>query len=127
VLTRSQTLGSIIETPKFGSIVSPCVDLADSSDWPLQCALRLESELYRLFKSGKPYCDKSRSVIFNLQDPKNPNARRALLDKEVTPEDFLQRDVRKFASDEKKIERQQAEKVNLYNCRSDWETVQVKA
>jgi hypothetical protein len=51
--------------------------------------LRLENEIYRLYKSGKGYNDKSRSLIFNLEDMKNPNARRALLAKEVSPEEFL--------------------------------------
>jgi len=48
--------------------------------------LRLEEETYRLFVHGKPYSDKARSLIYNLEDTKNPNARRALLAKEVDPE-----------------------------------------
>jgi len=64
--------------------------------------LRLENELYRLFKSGKPYNDKARQLIFNLEDPKNPNARMALLSRQETPEDFLNLDVRLFASEELK-------------------------
>lgn len=42
--------------------------------WPLDCALRLENEVYRLFKHGKPYTDKARSLIHNLEDTKNSNA-----------------------------------------------------
>jgi hypothetical protein len=55
-----------------------------------------------LFKSGKAYNDKARQLLFNLEDPKNPNARRALLAKEETPERFLSLDVRLFASEELK-------------------------
>lgn len=47
--------------------------------WPLECALRLEDQLYKLFSHGKPYNEKVRSLLFNLQDKKNPNARKALL------------------------------------------------
>ena len=34
--------------------------------WPLECAIRIEEELYKTLRSGKPYVDKSRSILFNL-------------------------------------------------------------
>ena len=64
--------------------------------------MRLENEVYRLFKEGKAYNDKARQLLFNLEDPKNPNARRALLAREETPEAFVSLDVRLFASEELK-------------------------
>ena len=77
----------------FGEIVEVLDDddeaTSISEEWPLECALRLEDHLSLNFKHGKPYNDKSRSLIFNLTDQKNPNARLALLYKRVTPEDFL--------------------------------------
>ena len=77
----------------FGEVVEVLDDddeaTSISEEWPLECALRLENYLSMNFKHGKPYNDKSRSLIFNLTDQKNPNARLALLYKRVTPEDFL--------------------------------------
>ena len=64
-------------------------DIRVTAEWPLECALRLENQLSLTFKHGKPYNDKSRSLLFNLGDEKNPNARLALLTKKVTPEAFL--------------------------------------
>lgn len=48
-------------------------------DWALECALRLEDKMFKLFKAGKPYADKSRSLLFNLGDSKNPKGRELLL------------------------------------------------
>ena len=76
------------------------MELSIDEEWPLECALRLENSLCKTFKHGKPYSDKSRSVLFNLADPKNPNPRIALLCKKVSPEDFLTIDIRRLASDE---------------------------
>lgn len=103
------------------------VKVVQYDDWPLQCALRLEEEIYRVHRSGKPYVDKSRSLLFNLQDAKNPTARMKLILKEITPEEFLQVDVRTLASDEVKQKRAEAEKTNMYNKRTDWDTEEVKA
>ena len=47
--------------------------------------------------------------------------------KEITPEEFLHVDVRTLASDEVKQMRAEAEKVNMYNKRTDWDTEEVKA
>eukprot|EP00353_Schmidingerella_taraikaensis_P007179 CAMPEP_0185579324 /NCGR_PEP_ID=MMETSP0434-20130131/14342_1 /TAXON_ID=626734 ORGANISM="Favella taraikaensis, Strain Fe Narragansett Bay" /NCGR_SAMPLE_ID=MMETSP0434 /ASSEMBLY_ACC=CAM_ASM_000379 /LENGTH=57 /DNA_ID=CAMNT_0028197321 /DNA_START=758 /DNA_END=931 /DNA_ORIENTATION=+ len=56
--------------------------------------------MWNRMKTGKAYSDKSRSLLFNLQDKTNPNAKIALLDKRVTPEEFLVMDIRLLASDE---------------------------
>jgi len=100
--------------------------LSSDTNWPLDCGLRLENEVHRLFKHGKPYTDKARSLIHNLENTQHSNAQRVLLTKEVSPEDFVQGDVRSFASDELKTAREIAEKTNLHNCRSDWDTEQVR-
>ena len=73
-----------------------------SDKWPLECAIRIEELLYKTLKSGKPYVDKSRSILFNLQDTKNSTLRQKLIFKEISPEEFLQVDVRKFASEDVK-------------------------
>jgi len=88
--------------------------------------LRLEDHLYKKFKHGKPYNDKSRSLLFNLLDKKNPNARLALLTERVSPEEFLCMDIRKLASDEIKEQRQTAIQMNMHDKRTDWATEEVK-
>ena len=84
----------------FGEIVQVVENIYIDESWPLECALRLEDHLSKSFKHGKPYNDKSRSLLFNLGDSKNPNPRLALLTKSVTPEEFLTIDIRRLASDE---------------------------
>ena len=98
-----------------------------SDKWPLECAIRIEELLYKTLKSGKPYVDKSRSILFNLQDTKNSTLRQKLIFKEISPEEFLQVDVRKFASEDVKNQRIAAEKTNMYNKRTDWDNEEVKA
>ena len=53
--------------------------------------------------------------------------RQKLILKEISPEDFLQVDLRKFASEEVKNQRIAAEKTNMYNKRTDWDNEEVKA
>ena len=98
-----------------------------SDKWPLECAIRIEELLYKTLKAGKPYVDKSRSILFNLQDTKNSTLRQKLIFKEISPEEFLQVDVRKFASEDVKNQRIAAEKTNMYNKRTDWDNEEVKA
>ena len=50
-----------------------------------------------------------------------------LILKSISPEEFLQVDVRTLASDEVKQKRAEAEKINMYNKRTDWENEEVKA
>jgi len=90
------------KTPEvpFGEIAIVVENSYIDESWPLECALRLEDHLSRNFQHGKPYNDKSRSLLFNLGDSKNPNPRLALLTKSVTPEEFLTMDIRRLASDE---------------------------
>ena len=110
----------------FGQVMPPQVGAIDEA-WPLQCALRLEDHLSRTFQHGKPYNDKSRSLLFNLGDPKNPNPRLILLTKKVTPEEFLCMDVRLMASDEVQEHREKELKSSMHNKRTDWDTEEVKA
>jgi len=92
----------------------------------LEIALRLEDEIYRLFKAGKPYCDKSRSVIFNLSDPKNPKPVKMLLSEQVTPENFLKIDPLLWASEDTLQTRENHEMNGMWEKRSDWEAEEVK-
>ena len=62
-----------------------------------------------------------------MSDEKNPNPRLALLNKRVSPEDFLGMDIRLLASDELQEQREEARKANLADKRTDWATEEVKA
>jgi hypothetical protein len=45
----------------------------------------------------------------------------ALLDGKISPEDFVSVDIRNFASDKMKKEREDAEKKGHWNKRTDWD------
>ena len=89
--------------------------------------MRLESELYRLYVSGKPYCDKCRSLLFNLQDENNKRPLEMLLDRQISPEEFVKLDVREIASDDMKKQREQFEEMGMWQKRTDWDNEEVKA
>jgi hypothetical protein len=97
------------------------------NDWALECALRLENEIYRLFKAGKLYNDKARSVLFNLQDVRNKKASQMLLKKTVSPEEFLQLDPKEYAGEEQVLKVLAAEKTSFNNSRTDWAQEEVLA
>lgn len=92
----------------------------------LELALRLEDEIYRIYKAGKPYCDKSRSVLFNLGDQKNPKPKKMLLSQQVTPEEFLKIDMLELASEEVLIKRESDMMHGMWEKRSDWDQEEVK-
>lgn len=56
----------------------------DDRRWATECGLRLEDALFEIYKSGKPYVDKARSLLFNLTDPKNPELRLKILNQVLT-------------------------------------------
>ena len=89
--------------------------------WAAECGLRLEEGLYALFKQGKAYTDKARSLLFNLSDPKNPDLKQRILDQELTARQVLTTDIRKLASKEMLKEREESDRRSLSGCRNDWE------
>lgn len=93
----------------------------------IDLALRIENEMYRLFKHGKPYNDKTRSIIYNLTDTKNQGPLLAVLNMNISPEDFVSMDPRKHASDAMKREREEAMKRGMHDKRTDWDQEVVKA
>ena len=94
--------------------------------WATECALKLEECLHGLFKAGKSYTDKARSLVFNLTDPKNRELRARLLLQELTPKQLITTDVRKLASNEMQKERQESVARGLWSARNDWEVVHTK-
>lgn len=57
-------------------------------------ALRLENKLFSLHQCTREYHFKSRSLIFNLSDPKNPEPLLGLITGSISPEDFCTIDLR---------------------------------
>jgi len=82
--------------------------------------------MFRLFKHGKPYNDKMRSIIYNLTDDKNRGPLLAVLKMNISPEDFVSMDPRKHASEAMKKEREEAMKRGMHNKRTDWDQEIVK-
>lgn len=75
-------LVEILKKPSAGQVKVTDED----RQWATEIGLRLEEELYELFRSQtKTYSDKARMLLFNLQDPKNPAFKRMLLDQMITP------------------------------------------
>ena len=70
-------------------------------------ALRLENKMFELYKCGKAYNDKTRSILFNLQDQNNNEPMLALILQKVTAEEFVTLDVRKLASSKMKKAREE--------------------
>ena len=82
--------------------------------------------MFKVFKHGKGYNDKTRSIIFNLTDEKNIDPLMTLLKQKISPEDFVMVDQRKLASEKMKKDREEAEKRGLWNKRTDWDCELVK-
>ena len=82
--------------------------------------------MFRTQGYGKPYNDKTRSMIFNLNDEKNMGPLLKLLKKQISPEELVTCDLRKLASEKLKKERNEAEKRGLWENRTDWDTELVK-
>lgn len=51
-----------------------------------------------------------RSILFNLKDKKNPFLRIRVMDGSITPEFLATADAKELASDQKKMEREEAQK-----------------
>lgn len=82
--------------------------------------------MYKLFKHGKPYNDKTRSIIYNLTDSKNTEPLIRLLLGIIEPENFVTIDPQKLASSAMKKEREEMLMKGLWNKRTDWDQVLVK-
>jgi len=82
--------------------------------------------MFNLHKCGKAYNDKSRSLIFNLSDTRNPEPFLALVTRKVTPEDFVSLDPKQLASSKMKKEREASVMKGLWNKRTDWDKELVK-
>ena len=80
---------------------------ADSS-LVIELGLRIETETFRVFKDEKQYNNKIRAIIFNLTDKSNCEPILALLSEQISPEDFVNCDIRQLASSKLKQKRETA-------------------
>ena len=92
----------------------------------IELGIRLEQETYRLFKHGKDYYSKIRTIIFNLTDKANPDAILALLSEQISAESFVNCDMRQLASSTLKEKRETFLLQGMWNKRTDWAKEVVK-
>lgn len=72
--------------------------------------VEVEKCLHQIYKDERSYSDKARSILFNLKDKKNPFLRIRVMDGSMTPEFLATADAKELASDQKKMEREEAQK-----------------
>ncbi len=70
----------------------------------------VEMWLHKTYKDERSYKDKVRSILFNLKDKKNPFLRLRVMEGLITPEFLATADTKELASDQKKMEREEAQK-----------------
>ncbi|CDW89722.1 transcription elongation [Stylonychia lemnae] len=96
----------------------------DDKRWATECALRIEDAIQENFKSGKSYGDKARSLLFNLNDPKNFELRYKILNQDLTATQLVVTDIKKLASEYMKQLREESLHRTLSMKRTDWEKQQ---
>jgi transcription elongation factor S-II len=74
--------------------------------------------------SGQSYREHSRSILFNLRDPKNPELKRELLEGSLTPYDLVRRSQAELASADQRKRVREAFENAVARARTDWEDTQ---
>lgn len=106
------------------------VDLLSSADstnelrkiQATRVALDIEDQVYKVFKDrSKEYSDKIRSIFTNLRDPKNPELKNRLIDREITPIQVATKDATILASRSLQEERERITRLAVESCRTDYE------
>lgn len=123
---RRKLVDTLIEKVKNPYLVHGLKKNFTGREVLVDLALRIENQMFRAFKHGKAYNDKTRSIIYNLTDEKNIDPLMTLLRQKISPEDFVMVDLRKLASEKMKKYREDAEKRGLWNKRTDWDCELVK-
>lgn len=80
----------------------------------------VEMWLHKTYKDERSYKDRVRSILFNLKDKKNPFLRLRVMEGLITPEFLATADTKELASDQKKMEREEAQKQHMAARRSDY-------
>ncbi len=91
-------------------------------------AINLEAAICKSFgPSSRDYGAKARTLLFNLQDPKNHSLKLKLMCGLLEPMKVVKMAPKELASEQAQQEREEIEKANLESRRSDWAQEQAKA
>ena len=96
-------------------------DLKPLSENIPKMAVRLEMALQRKHSEPRDYASKARSLIFNLNDPKNPNLKLRVLSGSLECKDLIVLNPKQLASDDLKQEREKIQENDLNARRTDWQ------
>ncbi|XP_043695809.1 transcription elongation factor TFIIS-like isoform X3 [Telopea speciosissima] len=84
---------------------------------PIRVAVSVESALFEKWgRSNGAQKFKYRSIMFNIQDPKNPDLRRRVLLGQIKPERLLVMTPNELASDQRRQENNQIKEKALFEC-----------
>ncbi|XP_010252041.1 PREDICTED: transcription elongation factor TFIIS-like isoform X2 [Nelumbo nucifera] len=91
-------------------------DEVDACD-PIRVAISVESVLFGKWgRSNGAHKVKYRSIMFNINDPKNPDFRRRVLLGQVKPESLLSMTPEEMASDQRRRQNEQIKEKALFEC-----------
>lgn len=82
--------------------------------------VEVEKQLYIHYKDEKSYKDRVRSILFNLKNQKTQYLRLWVLQGYMTPQELATAESKDLASEEKKKEREEAQKQHMAARRSDY-------
>jgi len=89
---------------------------------PAQLADVMENSLNKEFPTGgKDYMNKARSVLFNLNDPKNKDFKSQLLLGFIAPEEVPKLSADQMASYSMQVERNKMRKESMEEIQTDWD------
>ncbi|KAJ4970363.1 hypothetical protein NE237_003462 [Protea cynaroides] len=84
---------------------------------PIRVAVSVESLLFEKWgRSNGAHKFKYRSIMFNIQDPKNPDLRRRVLLGQIKPDRLLVMTPNELASDERRKENNEIKEKALFDC-----------
>ena len=77
--------------------------------------------MFQNFREYKNYCDRARTLIFNLRDPKNSTLKEKVRSMEIPPHDLAVLDTKELASAIVKTQRDVIQKQNMQARRTDYQ------
>lgn len=80
----------------------------------------LEQQMFQNYREYKTYCDRARSLIFNLKDPKNPDLRETVRAMTMSPQVLAVMDTKELASSIVKKHRTEIQNQNMQARRTDY-------
>ncbi len=80
----------------------------------------LEQCVFDNFREYKAYCDRARTLIFNLRDPKSSSLRDKVKSMEIPPAMLATIDTKELANEDLKKQREQVQQQNMQARRTDY-------